>query len=417
MRTSIAALAGLLGMCFAAASASAAGRASDSEAGLDHASAEVASRACTALVQRVDAVAGAEPVWLLSYDPAKGTDAPDAPALRTAAFTYDNALAVIALLACKHPMQASRVGRALELAIAQDTRLRNVYRAGPVADKVLPNGWWDAAANRWVEDAYQQGTSSGNVAWAALALLALHDASGETHWSDTAATLARWVVTNTRSEHGGGFSGGIDGFDAAPVALGWKSTEHAIDLVALFARLAQLAPSAGWQDDERHARRFLDHQWDASSGHFLIGTMADGTTPNPTTSALDVQWWSQLLPDAPSDWRRAIAYAEAHHAVGAGFDFNDDRDGEWLEGTAQGALAYRIAGRDDAASRCLREIARQFSAGGYVFATREARITTGLAIGSASTSADFYYYRRPHLGATAWAILAARAWNPYIGKR
>ena len=69
------------------------------------------------------------------------------------------------------------------------------------------------------------------------------------------------------------------------------------------------------------------------------------------------------------------------------------------------------------AVRCLAEIARQFSAGGYVFATREERITTGLAIGSASTSADFFYYRRPHLGATAWAVLAARAWNPYAARR
>jgi len=37
-----------------------------------------------------------------------------------------------------------------------------------------------------------------------------------------------------------------------------------------------------------------------------------------------------------------------------------------------------------------------------------------LAVGSDSTSADFYYYRRPHLAATAWAVLAALKRNPFI---
>ena len=376
-------------------------------ASLDAVASTVATRACAAMKQRVDAVPGSTPVLLLSYD---GENA--LPALRTAAFTYDNALAVIALLGCRHRAEALRIGAALERAALRDTRLRNTYRAGAVDDKVLPNGWWDAAQNRWVEDGYQSGTATGNVAWAALALLALHDATADARWRDAAAKLAGWVVANARDAQGG-FSGGVDGFDAAPVKLGWKASEHAIDLVAVFSRLADAKAPGDWRGEAAHARRFLDAQWDDASGHFLIGTLPDGRTPNRATSALDVQWWSQLLPDAPKDWRRAMRYAERVHAVGAGFDFNDDRDGEWLEGTAQAALAYRVAGEADAARRCLVEIAAQFSAGGYVYATREPKITTGLAIGPASTSADAYYYPRPHLGATAWAALAALNRNPF----
>ncbi|HEY0229766.1 MAG TPA: hypothetical protein VGC55_00825 [Dokdonella sp.] len=417
IRAGVVALAALLGL-HAVSSCAAAAAQGDSGAALDDIAANVASHACTAMANRVDAVAGDAPVLLRSYDGAQGSGEIDTPALRTAAFTYDNALAVIALLACERRAEALRIGAALERAATDDTRLRNTYRAGAVGDKVLANGWWDAAQNRWVEDAYQSGTATGNVAWAALALLALHDATGDAHWQDAAVKLASWVVANTRDPGvGGGFSGGVDGFDAAPVKLGWKSTEHAIDLVALFTRLADSGAAGDWREQAAHARRFLDRQWDAGSGHFLIGTLADGSTPNRATSALDVQWWSQLLPAAPVDWRRAMRYAERNHAAGAGFDFNDDRDGEWLEGTAQAALAYRVAGEAGAAQRCLGEIAAQFSAGGYVFATREARITTGLAIGAASTSADFYYYRRPHLGATAWAALAARDRNPYRVQR
>ncbi|HSX60628.1 MAG TPA: hypothetical protein VLF18_10550 [Tahibacter sp.] len=387
-------------------------------ASLDAVSRDVASRACTAMKSRVDAVPGSAPVLLRSYDAADRAATIDLPALRTAAFTYDNALAVIALLACGHRAEATRIGAALERAAMRDTRLRNTYRAGAVADAVLPNGWWDAAQNRWLEDAYQSGTATGNVAWAALALLALHDATGETRWRDAAARLARWVIDTTRdAAPAGGFSGGIDGFDAAPVRLGWKSSEHAIDLIAVFGRLADSKVEGGWRGHAAHARRFLDSQWDDGSGHFLIGTLPDGRTPNRATSALDVQWWSQLLPAVPDTWRRAIRYAERVHAVGAGFDFNEDRDGIWLEGTAQAALAYRVVGEGENARRCLAEIAAQFSAGGYVFATREPRMTTGLALGPASTSADAYYYRRPHLGATAWAALAALGRNPFRVQR
>lgn len=379
---------------------------------------KIAAQACKAMKNRVDAVPGSAPLLLLSYDEVSGAVEINQPALRTAAFTYDNALAVIALLACGHRDQALRIGTALERAALRDTRLRNTYRAGVVAEKVLPNGWWDAAQNRWVEDAYQSGTATGNAAWTALALLALHDATHDARWRDAAGKLAIWIVANTRDPAAeGGFSGGIDGFDNAPVKLGWKSSEHAIDLVAVFSWLADAKLAGDWQAHAAHARRFLDRQWEGKGGRFLIGTLPDGRSPNYVVSALDVQWWAQMLPDAPKEWRRALRYAERVHAVGAGFDFNDDRDGEWLEGTAQAALAYRIAGEAAAAQRCLSEVAAQFSPGGYVFATREPRITTGLAISPGSTSADAYYYRRPHLGATAWAALAALQRNPFRAPR
>lgn len=377
---------------------------------LDTVAHDVSKRACSAIQRRVDAVPGDAPLLLRSYDGA------DLPALRTAAFTYDNALAVIALLGCGQRAQALRIGTALERAALLDTRLRNTYRAGAVTDKVLPNGWWDAAQNRWVEDGYQSGTATGNVAWTALALLALHEATNDARWRDAAAKLATWIVANTR-DASGGFTGGVDGFDAAPVKLGWKASEHAIDLVALFGWLAQVNAPGDWAAQAAHARRFLDSQWDDKGGRFFIGTLPDGRTPNYTTSALDVQWWSQLLPDAPERWRRAFAYAERVHVVDGGFDFNDDRDGLWLEGTAQAALAYRVAGKTDAARRCLTTIAAQFDTNGYVYATREPKITTGLAIGPASTSADAFYYRRPHLGATAWTALAALDRNPFQARR
>lgn len=376
------------------------------------ATATVAAKSCAALKSRVDAAPGEGAVFLRSYDGAQGAaNAPQEPALTTAAFVYDEALATIALVGCGALPEASRVGEALRLAATTDTRLRNAYRAGPVGEKVLRNGWWNAAQQRWVEDGYQAGTATGNVAWAALALLALHRATHETKWLDAARGLGRWVVVHAADARGaGGFRGGVDGFDEAPVPLDWKSTEHALDLVALFDWLAAVDRGGDWNKHAAAARAFLTAQWDERDGRFLIGTGVDGVQPNLQTSALDVQLWSQLVPRAESKWRRALAYAERAHGVDCGFDFDADRDGVWLEGTAQAALAYRVRGDRAAAERRLACIAREFSADGYVYATREARITTGLA-------ADAYYFRLPHLGATAWAALAALGRNPYVAAR
>ena len=374
---------------------------------------DIAHRGCAVIVSRVGAVQGASPVLLRSYDNASGHGEPDQPALRTAAFVYDNSLGTIALLACGEKASALRIGEGLRLAIVSDTRLRNVYRAGEVKDKPLANGWWDAKNSRWVEDAYQDGTATGNVAWTALAMLALFDATHDAHWRDAAAKLGHWVIDNTSDARGaGGFDGGIEGFDASPKKVTWKSTEHNIDLVAVFGRLARTNAPGDWHSVETSARKFVDSQWDPVSGHFFIGTQLDGVTPNRDSSGLDAQLWPLLLPDVPKDWQRSLAYVEREHAVAGGFDFNTDRDGAWIEGTAQAALVYRLAGRESDAQKLFDTISAQFSSDGLIYATRETKITTGLASNATGDSADFHYYRMPHVAATAWAILAAKKRNP-----
>jgi len=382
-----------------------------------------AARACVAISGRVDGQSGSAPVLLRSYDSTAGSEAAEEPSQKTAAYSYDNALAVIALLACDRPRQAQRIGASLRLAALEGARLRNAYRAGPVAGAPLANGWWDAKGNHWAEDPQQQGTATGNVAWVALALLDLHAVTGKPEWLDSAQRLAAWIVEQTSDPRGaGGFNGGIEGDDAHGRKVTWKSTEHNIDVAALFGRLAEvdkrgLDQRGDWTRHADAARNFVQDEWDAASGHFFVGTQPDGVTQNRTTSGLDAQLWPLLLVHAPKDWQRALNYAEREHGVDGGFDFNTDRDGLWLEGTAQAALVYRVVGRAAEAQRLDATIGRQFAPSGYVYATREPRITTGLALSADSTSADFYYYRRPHLGATAWAALAALGRNPFTAPR
>lgn len=374
--------------------------------------ATIARSGCHAIASRVDAAPGNAALLLRSYDSLRGQGTPDLAPLRSAAFTYDNALAVIALLACGKPQQAERIGEALRLASINDTRLRDAYRAGIIkGDRPLPNRWWDAKRKRWIDaahdysSAYQDGTSCGNVAWAALALLALHDATGDTRWRDAALHLAGWVVANAADARGaGGFNGGIEAYLLVPKKALWKSTEHNIDLTALFDWLARIAAPGNWNAQAAHARNFVAAQWDAASGHFWMGTTADGTTPLRTPSALDVQLWAQLLPDAPREWQRALHWVERVNAVKGGFDFTDPPDGLWTEGTGQAALVYRRLGHEAEANTLFASIAQQAAPGGFLYATREPRITAVYS----------YYYRRPHLAATAWAVLAGLDRNPYL---
>ncbi len=379
--------------------------------------AALAERGCAALASRVDAIAGTGPVFLASYEQT------NSPALTGAAFVYDNALAAIALTACGRHPQANRIAQALALAATHDradtsqARLRNVYRAGPQTTPPPPHGWWDPTRRQWMEDSYQTGTATGNVAWAGLALLTVARGGNDPSLIPAARHLGKWVLDHMNDgKSGGGYAGGIHGDGAAAHPVGWKSTEHNIDLAALFGWMARLdGGNAPWTAAADQARAFVDWAWISGGGHFLTGTLPDGVTPNRATSGLDAQFWPQLLDSAPGQWAAALDYAQSKHGVAGGFDFNDDRDGLWVEGTAQGALALWAVKRPQPARALLAGLSQFQSPTGLWWASREDRITTGLAIGPDSTTADFFYFRIPHLGATAWVVLAGLGWNPMTG--
>jgi hypothetical protein len=386
----------------------------------------LAAPLCAAITHSLDAAGdgASSPAFLASYLP--GPNESDVPLpLRQSAFTYDNALAAIALIACGDAQRARRIGDALLIAGEHDRsfgdgRLRNAYRAGWVSgdSSIALPGWWDAKQKIWAEDAYQDGTATGNVAWAALALLNLYQATQEQAYRAGAARLLHWISANTLDERVPvGFSGGVDGFDNSQTKLTWKSTEHNIDVYALAVWLDRLEATSAHANIVATARGFLDSVFVPDQGLFRLGTKPDGALQPTDHLALDTLLWPLLaVSDAPAAWRQAMHGAESRLSVPGGFDFDNDRDGLWVEGTAQAALTLRSLGRERKAAALLDGLATQISPSGYLFATREKRISTGLQIGPNSSEADFFYYRRPHLGATAWGVFAAIGWNPFTGK-
>jgi hypothetical protein len=379
-------------------------------------------RYCAPLADAVTSqAAGANAVFVRSYE--HGENESSLPAgLASTAFVYDNALAVIALVACGNVPSASIIGNALSLAVRNDRRfpdgrIRNAYRAGPAGEgaPALP-GWWDDKQKIWAEDPAQDGTSTGNVAWAALALLTLHQATKQESFLADAEHLIDWVIANVSS--GSGFRGGFHGYDPQQVPLTWISTEHNVDVYAAATWLFRLTGEQKYADAASQARQFLDRAFDAD--HFLLGTKPDGSLADSGMLALDVQLWPWMaVLDAPARWRSALNFSATHLAVKDGFDFNGDRDGLWVEGTAQASLAYRIAGDPHRSAQLLTTLEAERTPSGLLNATREARVSTGLSINPTGTAkeADFFYFRRPHLGATAWATLAALGWNPFTGQK
>ena len=381
----------------------------------------VATRLCAGLAARMDGSVG--PFLFRSYEPGEGGQPLD-PALENAAFTYDNALASIALFACRQDAKALRVADALRLAVDHDRhyrdgRIRNAYRSGAVTDikePMLLPGFWNARLNAWIEDDYQVGTATGNVAWTALALLAAHEQSRDQTYRATAARLVGWIDTSTKGKSGVGYAGGTFGQEPAPTTLDWKSTEHNLDIYAAANWLAAIDDTRQWKVVRDQAGSFLDAMWNEREGRFYVGSLPGSDLPNTSQSGIDSELWPLLaVPEFEGRASRVLNWVDRHYAVNGGFDFNDDRDGVWLEGTAQAALTFQRAGQKGKADRLLETIKANISPSGLVYATQDRELTTGLKIGPGSNSADFKYFRLPHIGATAWAILAAKDWNPFTG--
>ncbi len=364
------------------------------------------------------------PLFLPSYrTDAQLAGVPDlAPSLANVAFVYDNALAGIALLACGDTASARRIADAMVLAVEHDPhyadgRIRNAYRAGLLADaKPVLAGYWDADKNQWIADAYQVSTATGNMAWAALLLLNVDQSAPSPRYAAATARLLDWIEKRTRSSVApDGYSGGWYGWDDKQAAQTWKSTEHNIDIAMAAAWAARSGAHPEQKRQAATALAFVARMWNTGELRFYIGTQADGATVSTTVSGLDAQLWPLLAaPPGHCAWQAGLAWVDANHRFGAGYGFSRQPDGIWTEGSAQ-ATATLLAVKGSAPDALWQLLASQRAPNGLYYATPSPRISTGLAIGPDSKGPDFFYYRWPHLGATAWIALAAKGWNPFTG--
>jgi hypothetical protein len=356
---------------------------------------------------------------------------------RNLAFIYDNAIALGAFLAEGSPdsvRRAKLIGDAMVDAANKDRfykdgRLRTAYMAGDIA---LPPGWepngkkatvpvpgFYAEDDKTFYEVENQHIDTGNNTWAMLALISLYERAGEDKYLEAAQKIGRFILT-LRDNAGKyqGFRGGIWDAEASPRPRAYASTEHNLDIFAAFTRTAQITGRAEWSEGADHARKFVESMWDPLLGLYRTGTNEDNPDTRNESSGqlpLDVQSWNVLArPNVPGLRPHLLSRVEVEHSAIdgglTGFDFNEDRDGVWLEGTAQMAVAYKIAQQSASAEPLLASLraAQQFPA------------PIGDGLGTVAASHDgvssgfgFKWFRRLHVSATGWNVFAQLGVNPF----
>ncbi|MCX5063886.1 MULTISPECIES: Tat pathway signal sequence domain protein [unclassified Streptomyces] len=388
----------------------------------------------------------------------------DQAGLFSTAFTYDNALTILAYLACPGAGARARavaLGDALLYAQAHDPqyadgRLRQAYNVGPYVfydGSAQPDGFvrTDGTVNVGTQFGFT-GTAVGDMAWAGIALAALAGCTKAGRFLAGAVRIGEWVEAHTRTDEPlGGYKFGVDGADKK---LPFTSTEHNIDLTCLFGRLARLTGNGVWLERRARAEAFLAKMWDASGGFFYTGTN-DGVTINTSPIPEDTQTWSYLsLHDRRRarsvDWaagnlavldtvdrpNSTVPARESYEGVTfssaslvanedapiAPFQPKPDRSGVWFEGTAHLALALRergAAGDERRAARLIASIERAQDRLGAGQTVGSKALPERSGVVSASSPLDtgfgFGYYPYRHTGATAWYLLAAVRANPLRG--
>ena len=361
--------------------------------------------------------------------------------LRAVAYTYDNAVAVLAFLAdgsSDSLRRAKLIGDAFVQAANHDRtyvdgRFRTAYMPG---DIVLPPGW---LANgkvgtvpvpgfylenppRWYE-VENVNVDTGNNAWAMIALLALYRQFADTNYLVAAENVGQFILTmRVDTAAYPGFLGGILNAETTPTNRTYKSTEHNLDTYAAFTVLHQITGQTQWLSGALSASNFVESMWETNRGCYLAGTT--GGVPDSRNQAsgqlpLDTQTWTILaipgtLTRHPHLFDALEQYHRNQHDGFDGEDFNDDLDGVWFEGTGQTAVDYASVGNSQrmdqlrSTLQTAQQIPPPYGDGMGTPATSHDGVTSGFG---------FDLFRRPHVGATSWNIFAQKGFNPFYQTR
>jgi hypothetical protein len=401
--------------------------------------------AFTFLDQMIDAYVGGTTIRLCqSYSDqiAGGT-------FYSTAFIYDNAVLALAYLAANKIGHAQILGDAILAAQAltdMGGAVEQTYFAG------VNNG---SGVYVTAGISYLQGITVGNVAWAGIALAQLYRRTGESRYLHGAIAAGTYIETfrDSSSTDAGFFYGpGAD----------YKSTEHNIDVYALYTMLATLTGSDSYNIAAAHAKDFATGpMFDVPSGHFWTGTNSASITDiNYSNSPEDVNTWSYLAFKDPNytasiDWVKTnlattdtsfaynnswgygvksiringMTYASLSKLGTAIGDATADADAVWIEGT--GHLIAALQQRRLPAGKDLPSFHGDLALAYYLIescmvAQNNPGITgqtvngQPLIVGQglmASTSTlnsgfNFDYYPYYHIAATGWYIMGALGFNP-----
>jgi len=386
----------------------------------------VVTRPVPAAFKASDDAAGA---WLAAQQDVTGTQlvdsfedfsAPSTPILLS--YTYDQAVAIIALAVRGETARAAHILDAMVSLQATDGSWVNSYWAGNRAGEELRK-------------------HVGPAAWMALAVMNYEVLTGDTATYHPMATAALdWALQFTQTN--GGLAGGLTTWaagDGSWTPEPWSSTEHNLDAFAALQYFAATTPSKAesYRAAAAGIRRFLDGVvWDANRHRFwggFRGGSVDGAVP------LDVNPWSVLA--LGPGYASALAYVEnaaadpgtdAEHpryvevlpfdgATISLYDFDWESDGRaadpsagdgvlgpdiWFEGSAFMSLAHATVGNTVKADAIIGEIRKKQGASG----SRAGGVPYSLL----GTNNQYWKMSQQNcVSSTGWLVLAIHRWNPF----
>ncbi len=294
-------------------------------------------------------------------------------------YTYDQAVATVAFLARGDFANARRVLDAL-------------------ADLQNGDGSWYSAYNCKTGAALTTTRYVGSNAWVVVAIA---------HYEKRALDNVTYHIVGERAvnwmrlfqQADGGINGGLD---ASGVVISWASTEHNQDSYPGLNHFS-------YPGDAGAVKSFLDNVvWEPTAPRWWQGR-------NDPMDPLDVNplGVSALGASGTRNYQLSLNYPMTHHrstqtwgkgrnrVAVDGFDFNNDHNDIWLEGTAQMVKAFRIAGRNADADYFLQQIIKvQQSSGGVPYSVK------------GTNNGDFTMSKAESVAGTGWLILAIENINP-----
>ncbi|MDR2628351.1 MAG: hypothetical protein LBC40_09995, partial [Dysgonamonadaceae bacterium] len=121
--------------------------------------------------------------------------------------------------------------------------------------------------------------------------------------------------------------------------------------------------------------------------------------------------------DPAIDVSKILSTIENRFMVNGMYDFNDDRDGVWWEGSLQKIIVEKVAGNITKYEAQLAIANAAAEADGSITASDRDGVSTGIWLegvnaDGAPVGNEWKYNKRIHTGATAWLALAQLGANP-----
>jgi hypothetical protein len=148
------------------------------------------------------------------------------------------------------------------------------------------------------------------------------------------------------------------------------------------------------------------------AGNFMTGTVQDGINFDTTTIVSSGEATPHLaIRTLTKNYTNSLKFADVNHAYGTAYDYNTDKDGAWMEGSAFMALAYLFNSNVTKGTNIINGMTNgnRGNLGAILAATKD-QLTTGFVDANGS---NLVIYRREQVGPTALAIIADKKQNPY----